>query len=113
MKQIRIGTLHVAGHDNHLYGLCDSCLGVQHLGVLGGEYNIFENDDHEKYTFIIEREPQNVLNEDIKSDPYSIPEAYGFELVDGMLPKEIGSVKTPCRCKLDRIHFERFSGMKF
>ena len=116
MKQIRTGTLHLSGHDNHLYGLCDGCLGVRHLGVLGGEYNLIPWG--EKWGLVNKwtaRDPQTVLNEDIKSDPYSIPEAYNFELV-GIQPYWIfdpENIRTPCQCEFDRLQLERSSGMKF
>ena len=93
MKQIRTGTLHLSGHDNHLYGLCDGCLGVRHLGVLGGEYNLIPWG--EKWGLVNKwtaRDPQTVLNEDIKSkkmmfnlsselnDYYKILESYYSKL---------------------------------
>ena len=94
MKQIREGTLHVSGHDNHLYGLCDSCLGVLHLGVLGGEYNLIENGlDHH----LDEVDPADVLKND---DHDVLAEAYHFELIEG--EPYVGLLNIPmfgCSCE--------------
>ena len=96
------GTLHIAGHDNHLYGLCAFCLGVRHLGVLGPDYNIWFNPDTEEYE---ELDAIDILTQDLLSDPWSVPEAYAFELVDVPLPDfNIQEHTQPCVCELHKLY---------
>ena len=98
MKQIRSGTLHVSGYENHLYGLCDNCLGVLHLGVLGGEYNLVEYGEiwglEDKWA---ELDPADVLKND---DHDVLAEAYHFELIEG--EPYVGLLNIPmfgCSCE--------------
>lgn len=84
MKKIREGTLHIAGHDNHLYGLCHDCMNVTHLAVLGPEYDICFDEDLDEYYQLKEGEIEP--NKRMANDSYERmcwEEAYHFELIAG------------------------------
>ena len=92
MKQVQLGTLHLAGRNNDLYGLCDHCWKILHLATMGDYPDQFKDYD--------------------PNDDYDLDEAYQFSLVGEPFTGNAADIMRWCDCEpwCDHLEYSRYTG---